>query len=257
MLRLALLLSVLVVGTSTAATVAEAQVAAHAVSAGGDVCDELTDARAHARALALEAEIDPGVPAAARWWWGWLLTYTGLTIVQGLVALAVETPEVRWPAVIGAASSLLGIGGVLISPVRTHRLSARLREFGPLVGRARLRAVERELAAAAAGEDDARNLLSHALGWGAALGGGLVLWLGFDQLVQGVLNVVESIAVSEFQIALAPTAAREAWRAHVALHPDAAACLRDEDESSARAPLPPPTFALVPVGLGLGLVLTF
>lgn len=231
MLRLTLALSVLVGSLAAGPSAARAQ----AADDDSEVCSEPTEAEAHARAIALEAEIDPGVPAAARWWWGWLVTYAGLAIAQGVVALAIDTPEVRWPAVVGGASALLGIGGVLISPIRSHGLSAKVRELAPLTGRARLRSVERELAKAAAGEDEARNVLSHALGWGAALGGGLVLWLGFDQLLQGALNVVESVAVSELQIALAPTAARELWRAYVALHPDAAACIRDDDESSARA----------------------
>lgn len=225
--------------------------------ADSDACVSPSDAEAQARSYALEEQAERGVPAAQRWWWGWLGAYAALTVGQVVIALAVERDETRWPYVVGAVSSALGVGGIVISSVKTHRLAARFRELEPLTGNVRLRAVEREVARAAAGEDDARNLLSHALGWGCALGEGLVLWLGVDQPVDGILSLAEGVVVSELQIALTPTAARDAWRAHVALHPDAAACLRDEDESSALSPLPAPHLALVPAGLGVGLLLTF
>lgn len=268
MVRLLVTFCVLV--GSLRASVTQAQTAipfAVSDSAAGDApssdaCSDLSEADAHRLALGLEAQAESGAPAAARWLWGWLAAYAVLAVGQGVIALAIEAEEVRWPAVVGGVSSLLGVGSMLISPVRTHRLPERLRVLAPLTGRARLRAVEREIWRAAEGEEQQRNLVSHALGWGAALGGGLVLWLGFDQLVSGVLNVVASVGVSELELALAPTSARELWRAHVTLHPDAATCLRDGDESSAPASTSRPTFALVPAGLGarsvgVGLVLTF
>jgi hypothetical protein len=259
MLRLALLCCVLLGGLAARAAHASAQATTAPAAAinNDDACADLPEGEAHARALALEAEVEPHVPAAARWWWGWLATYAALTVGQVVIALAVERDETRWPYIVGAVSAALGAGGIVISEVKTHRLSARFRELGPLTGNARLRAVEREVARAADGEDEARNLLSHALGWGCALGEGLVLWLGFDQLVDGLVSLAEGVAVSELQIAMTPTSARDAWHAHVAQYPDAARCLRERDESSARAPLPEPRLALVPAGLGAGLVLTF
>ena len=220
-------------------------------------CEAPSAAEAQRRAYALEAAIEPPVPAAARWWWLWLSGYLTAAVVQGVVAVAVEAPEWRWPSAVGAVSALLGAGAMLLSAVETQHLSDRVRAVQPLTGVPRLRAVERLLAHAAEGEDEARALFSHALGWGCALGEGLVLWLGFDQLFEGILSVAESVVVSEVQVATTPTSARELWRAHVALHRDAGACLRDEDESSALSPLPAPHLALVPAGLGVGLVLTF
>ncbi len=259
MLRTSLALCVLLCALLGALCVGASRVEAQdAPAASSDVaCEEPTAAEAQQRAYALEAALEPHVPAAARWWWLWLSGYLTAAVAQGVVALAVEAPDVRWPSVVGGVSALLGAGAMWFSPVETHQLSDRISELQPLTGVPRLRAVERLLAHAAEGEDDARTLFSHALGWGAAVGEGLVLWLGFDQLGQGLLALAESVVVSEAQIVTTPTAARELWRAHLAQHPGEAACLRDDDESSALAPLPAPHLALVPAGLGVGLVLTF
>ncbi len=255
MLRVTLVVCVLLGALCVHASHAAAQ---DAPAASDDrACQEPAAAEAQQRAYALEAAIEPHVPAAARWWWLWFSGYLTAAVVQGVVAVAVEAPEWRWPSAVGAVSAALGAGAMLLSAVETHHLSDRVREVQPLTGVPRLRAVERLLAHAAEGEDEARTLFSHALGWGCALGEGLVLWLGFEQPFEGALSLAESIVVSEVQIATSPTSARELWRAHVALHPDAAACLRDEDESSALSPLPAPHLALVPAGLGVGLLLTF
>jgi hypothetical protein len=127
-----------------------------------------------------------------------------------------------------------------------------------MAGHQLLRATEREAERAASGEDEGRNVVSHSLGWAAALGGGLGLWLGFDLPIQGALLLGASVAISEFRIATSPTHAREVWAEYLAEDPQAASCVEQtEDESSARAPLPEPTFAVGPAGLGVGVVVTF
>jgi len=237
---------------------AAAQTAHATADPSSDICARgLSSGEANARALALRARLESG-SGAALWWWGWLGTFIGLTVVQGVVALAVEADDVRWPSFIGTISSVLAIGAALITPVRSHRLRARLRALDGMAGHQLLRATEREAERAASGEDEGRNVVSHSLGWAAALGGGLALWLAFDLPIQGALLLGASVAISELRIATSPTHAREVWAEYIAEDPQAATCVEQtQDESSARAPLPGPTFAVGPAGLGVGLVLTF
>lgn len=238
---------------------AAAQTAPAMPDPSSDICARgISSGDANARALALRARLEPGVSGATSWWWGWLGTFVGLTVVQGVIALAIEADDIRWPSFVGTVSSVLAIGAGLITPVRSHRLSARLRALDGMAGHQLLRATEREAERAASGEDEGRNVVSHGLGWAAALGSGLALWLGFDLPIQGALILGVTVAISEFRIATSPTHAREVWADYIADDPEAATCVEQtDDESSARAPLPGPTFAVGPAGLGVGLVLTF
>jgi hypothetical protein len=246
--------SIALVLTLCAARVAPAALAQDATRR----CVTLSEGEAHARALRLQAEAEAGAPSARVWWWSWLGIFSAGVILQGSIALAVDAREIRWPMTVGAIGATLGTASMFITKARTDRLPARLREHELLVGNARLRAVEAEVARAGDGESNARNLVNHALGWGVAAGGLLTLWLGFDLLPRALINLSVSFSVGLTKILTGPTSARETWAAYQARHADEIRCEDpDADESSARAPLPEPRFTLAPAGLGAALHVSF
>jgi hypothetical protein len=251
MLRVASLALVLSLCAARVAPIAHAQDATPR-------CVTLSEGEAHARALRLQAEAEAGAPSARVWWWSWLGIFSAGVILQGSLALAVDAREIRWPMTVGAIGATLGTASMFITKARTDRLPARLREHELLVGNARLRAVEAEVARAGDGESNARNLLNHALGWGVAAGGLLTLWLGFDLLPRALINLSVSFSVGLTKILTGPTSARETWAAYQARHADEVRCEDpDADESSARAPLPEPRFTVAPAGLGAALHVSF
>lgn len=161
-------------------------------------------------------KLEEGTSTAQIWWWGWAFGYATLTVGQGIVALATSDRDLRVNMLVGSASSLLGLGFVLITDFPARYASAELRAIKEDTEEARSAKQKRArelLRASAEAEIDGRSWVVHLLGASVAVAQGLILWLAFDLPVDGIVNATVSLAISEAQIWTQPTRAIDDWQA--------------------------------------------
>jgi len=182
--------------------------------------DARADARAEdadvARRIAwIEARLARGTGAADRWWTGWYVGFTALTVGQGAVAVATTDPGLRADMAVGAVGASLGVAPLGLFPFEPRFAASDLAaEAGGTAGerRRKLAVAERLLAESADAEAFGRSWAVHLLGGGVSLGLGLVLAIAYDRLASGILNFVGGVALTELSIFTQPTDAIDAWR---------------------------------------------
>ena len=169
------------------------------------------------RLMDIQTHLDDRAPRANAWWYGWLAGFTALTVAQGTIAATTNDPGVRADQVVGAATSVLGIAGVVMSPVPTGRGARQLRHLraeGTHRTEAQLLYAESLLREASEGETAQRNWVQHTLNAVVGLGSGAVLWAGWDRPVPGIIQAASSVAIGEVMILSTPRRGRRAWDAY-------------------------------------------
>ncbi len=170
------------------------------------------------------------------WWYGWLAGYSAATAGQAVVCLSSDDKALRQDMALGAATTLLGALGQLISPVLpkdSHYPSHREYVSGE-------QTITPEQAAEllkvlAAREKEGRSWKTHAMAGAVNLGSGLITWLGFKRTVwDGVANFALNTAVTEAQIWTQPTRAIKDFERYLReYHPETGmAPLKPESEWS-------------------------
>lgn len=167
-----------------------------------------------ARLLFLSERLEAGQTAARAWYWTWTAVYTVATVGQaiGFFLSSDVRGQANWA--VGAASSLLGLLLMLLPDFPAEyatRELARMPGDTPAQRRARLRRAEELLEGAANAEVDARAWYIHVGGAAVALAGGLILWLAYGALVEGIISTVVSFALSELQVWTTPQRAIKDW----------------------------------------------
>ena len=158
----------------------------------------------------IETELDREAGHERLWWSGWTLAYGGLTVGQSVAAGLVGDRDTRADMGVGAVTSLLGVVGMLTSPLPAVDEAARLLRAMPeetadeRSGRDQAASALREQAASA--ERAGRSWLAHALNFAVAAGSSLVLWKGFDRGASSAANFATSLAIGELQIWTQPAA---------------------------------------------------
>ena len=173
-----------------------------------------SDAEVAQRLTFLQTRLDSGTAPANRWWYGWYTGWTALTVGQGAFALATTDPGLRADAAVGAVGSSLGLIPLALVPFPALHAAADLRampDATPDERRKKLTHGERLLRESAASEVLRRKWFNHVLCGTVSTTVGLVLALGYDRPVTGVLSAVAGIALSEAQIFTMPTAAIDDW----------------------------------------------
>ncbi len=172
------------------------------------------------------------------WWYGWLAGYSAATAGQAIVAVTTENPALRQDMALGAATTLLGALGQLISPIVPKNANSDYPTYRDYV------AGEQSLSEAQAAEllkilalreKEGRSWKTHALAGAVNLGSGLVTWLGFKRTVwDGLVNFALNTAVTEAQIWTQPTRAIKDYERYLReYHPEAGmAPLKPESEWS-------------------------
>jgi hypothetical protein len=138
-------------------------------------------------------DLDAEALRCERWWWGWTLGYAALTLGQSAAWALVDERGTRADLAVGAATSLVGLGGMALSdlsPVAAARDAVRLRSPD----------VRNAVARAAEAEREGRRWWLHAANVALGIGAAAVLWLGYDRPVPGMVNGAIGIGVGEAQI---------------------------------------------------------
>jgi hypothetical protein len=158
----------------------------------------------------IQQELDHEAAHERLWWNGWMAAYAGLTVGQGAAAGLSGDRDTRADLGVGAATSFLGVVGVLISRLPEIDVAARTLRAMPADGEGAGRAHDEEAARlrdlAASVEREERSWVAHALNFVVAAGSSLVLWKGFDRGASSATNFATSLAVGELQIWTQPAA---------------------------------------------------
>lgn len=165
----------------------------------------------------IQAGLDSRAGHAERWWYGWLIGFTAVTVGQAVIALASEDRNVRADFAIGAASSALGILGMFITPVPRGRVADDLRRLPVSTPDERERALalaEQLLRRTAQGEIAANSWSEYALAGAVAVGSGVAVWYPYDLPVQGGVKIGVGLLVGSARNLTAPTGGRTAWIAY-------------------------------------------
>jgi hypothetical protein len=154
-----------------------------------------------------------------RWWYGWLGAYSGATVVQTGVWIAVDDLSTRQDMALGAATTFLGAAGQMISPLKPNHEWQRIGQLPERTAeekRIKLMESEKLLQQNALNEKIGRSFKTHAICTVVNLGSGLVTWLGFKRSVwAGLGNFALNEAITETQIFSQPRRAIKNYEKYV------------------------------------------
>lgn len=169
------------------AAVTSAIAAAFALATSPLRADPLPSAREVLEADALHARY---------WWVGYTSVYSAAALAQTGIALTAYTEGERVDYLVGAASSWLGVGGMLLSTIpRVERAAAEARRTGRW---------DEGLARAAEAESLAFAWYNHLACAAVAVAAGAVLWLGYDRPGPAALNFASNLVIGEINLFTAP-----------------------------------------------------
>jgi hypothetical protein len=78
---------------------------------------ELQDSIVKERLQSIQTLLNKAKPNANLWWYGWLTAYSAATVGQGIVYFVSNDKSLKQDMVLGAATTLLGAAGQLITPM--------------------------------------------------------------------------------------------------------------------------------------------
>lgn len=170
--------------------------------------NKLPDSLVIVRIDAVQKMLDAGKPSAALWWNGWLYGYTAATLGQGAVYLVSNKLKTRQDMALGAATTLIGAAGQLLTPMTPARAPAKLALIPgdtPEQRILKLNKAQELFEASAKREQDGRSWKMHAASGLVNAGSGLVTWLGFKRTVwDGLENFALNTFITEAQILTQP-----------------------------------------------------
>jgi hypothetical protein len=182
------------------------------------------------------------------WWYGWLAGYSAATAGQAIIYFASEDKALRQDMALGAATTMLGAVGQLISPVLTG--GADYPSYGEYVRGEQAMSSEQAaelLKALAAREKEGRSWKTHALAGVVNLGSGLVTWLGYKRtFMDGLENFAINTVITEAQIWTQPVRARRDYEKYCQM-------LQSESYAVPEKPSGEWTFSAWPGGFALRL----
>jgi hypothetical protein len=197
-------------------------VAAFAPDAGAQTPDKEGVSSDDARFDWIDGALARAERPSRRWFTAWTVTYAGLTVGQGGLALALHDPGWRADATIGAIKSSLGLAVILVLPhtvlharaeLRDADASTASREGSTMTARRLRRLRAEELLRASAAEDAfGTSWVPHVAAALTNLAGVYVLFHDYGQYTLGWASLITGTAVAELQIATRPTLALDAWR---------------------------------------------
>ncbi|MFH0761020.1 MAG: hypothetical protein V2A67_05920 [Bacteroidota bacterium] len=171
--------------------------------------DENNDSVIKERIQCIQGMLEQDQKSTTIWWWGWLAGYSAATAGQGAVYFLSEDIRTKQDMALGAATTVLGVAGQLITPLNTGRMAELLSDYPESTPEERLKklsAAEKFLEKAAATEKFGRSWKNHALYGAVSITSGLITWLGFKRtLWDGIANFALNTVVSEVQIWTQPT----------------------------------------------------
>jgi hypothetical protein len=151
------------------------------------------------------------------WWYGWMGTYSAVAVVSFSIGAVSNNDAVKIVQYVSGVEALIGVAGLLASPMTSAYASWRLRPmpFGTAEERKeKLARGETYLDDCAEGQALGSSWITHTLNVAINAAGGLVIWKGYEKrirnagsnpMTQGLINFLAGTAVGEIQIFTQPT----------------------------------------------------
>jgi hypothetical protein len=182
------------------------------------------------------------------WWHGWLAGYSAATAGQAIVYLTSDDKALRQDMALGAATTMLGAVGQLITPVL--RRDADYPSYRNYVSGERTMSSDQAtelLRILAAREKDGRSWKTHAIAGVVNIGSGLITWLGYKRtFIDGLENFAINTVITEAQIWTQPVRAIRDYEKY-------SQSLQSEADASPVKPSGEWTFSAWPGGFALRL----
>lgn len=220
-------------------------------------CEELPDEEVRARLRQVRRAIEVHEPDTRRWATAFLSLHLAMVGVQLSLALTADNEGAQVDGWVGAFSSALGVGTLLVS-------------FPSLIGagdaidalpvataaerRASLARAEQRMRRASDQVAFVRSPFTTTLNALYVGSAGAFTLLGWRRIAGGFLLAIGGSVLSQGRVLLFPTGIREAWLRYRRAHPDAACSPDEPDEPAASGP---PRLVVAPAGVGASLFLTF
>jgi hypothetical protein len=171
--------------------------------------DPIPDAMVKERIQCIQNMLEQDQKNTDIWWYGWLAVYGAATAGQGAAFIISEETRTKQDMALGAATTILGMAGQLISPLHPGHKAKLLKEMPENTLDERLKKLEdaeQMLKKIAQTEKFGRSWKNHALYSAVNLGGGLITWIGYKRSVwAGIGSFALNTVVSEIQIWTQPT----------------------------------------------------
>jgi hypothetical protein len=180
----------------------------------------LSDEQVKDRLVFITNALDAGQPRAGTWYYGWLAAYSAGAVAAGILAGShwgdeklegtetVPDREFAEGMLVGGATFVLGVGGMLIDPFVPATAPRKLRSLPETTSMERLdklRRAEELLRQCAQREKKGRNLQTHLLNAGVNAAAGIVTKVAFDQSWgSALITFVSGQAVSLLNIFTQP-----------------------------------------------------
>lgn len=177
---------------------------------------ELPDSMVMHRIQSIQQMLNDGKSCADKWWYGWLAGYSAATIAQGAVYLWSNNKSTRQDMALGAATTLLGAAGQLLTPNTAGKAPDMLFVLpeNTITERlSKLQQAEKLLQMSAMREKKLRSWQTHLTCGAVNISSGLITWLAFKRtLWDGIGNFALNTAITETQIWTQPTKALKDYR---------------------------------------------
>jgi hypothetical protein len=171
----------------------------------------ITESAPTDRSEFIETSLRDATSSAQAWYWSWTGIHAGLLVAQasvGIWATTANQVSVRNSQFVGAAEDAIALAVHLAMPFSPAFSSSRLTGSG-LAGDARLKRGEELLMKDAESAEGGRAWLPHVGGVVLGLAAGMVLWLGFHQLTDGLVSLAATVAINEIKIWTQPMRSRD------------------------------------------------
>jgi hypothetical protein len=177
--------------------------------------DSLAETLLDQRIQSLQKMLDRNEKQALNWWRTWIGIYGTATAGQSVVAVFSEEKANRQDMILGAGTTLFGVVGQFITPVKTDvasekNWSSALNHWSKV---RKMQEMEKQLQKQAAIAVNGKGWQMQALAGSVNLTSGLITWLGFKRSVwDGVANFALNTAVTEVQIWTQPMQAKKDYQ---------------------------------------------
>jgi hypothetical protein len=183
---------------------------------------DLPDSVILQRLQVIEEMFIRGKPNVDLWYYGWIAGYSGATVGQGILAIKTNNESLRQDMILGAATTLLGTAGQIITPMaarNAHKLFSGIPENTHEERMQKLNKAEELLKECARNERSGRSWQVHAVTGVVNLCSGLITWQGFKRdLWAGVQNFALNTVITEAQIWTQPTRAMKDYENYCRLY---------------------------------------
>lgn len=176
----------------------------------------MSEAEIQRRLAFIDTTLEERDTYAKFWRYGWMTVFAAGAVGGAVLGTIATDDDVRNDSYVGAATSLLGVSGMIITKVDSganlqalHAYSAHSTDSA-----AKLQNAERLLKATAEGEVYGRGWQEYAQSYAVSIGSGLLMWLYFEQPASFWIKTGTGAVFSTARVQTTPRAATRAWEAY-------------------------------------------